>query len=93
MGGGRSYVLIAYTPLFEFNVLFDTKIGFQYQFDFGLGISVFGEYCKGTRIMAQIEGYYNYSDGGVTTREDYITNGDYWNAGIGISYTFKNTRK
>jgi len=85
------YTLSAYSPLHSFNILLNARIGFVYQFDFGVGISVFGEYYKGTRTMSDIFSQYN---GGCTERYvTYNTKGDYWNTGIGISYSFKNTCK
>jgi len=98
MGWKTSYCLIAYSPMREINILLNTKIGFMYQFNFGLGISVFGEYYKGTRTMVMIDAIYNEklsneSDYYPERVSNYETKGDCWNAGIGISYTFKNTRK
>jgi len=92
------YRLIAYSPTCGINFLLNTKIGFRYQFGFGLGISVFGEYYKGTRTMVLINAIFSekpFNDYGYNfeRKSNYETKGDYWNTGIGISYSFKNTNK
>jgi hypothetical protein len=93
--GKTNYRLISYAPMCGINILLNAKIGFMYKFDFGLGISVFGEYYKGTRTMVLIDAVYkeklnSESDYGYARRAHYESKGDYWNTGIGISYSFKN---
>ena len=93
--GKVHYHLRTFSPMCGINILLNTKIGFMYKFDFGLGISVFGEYYKGTRTMAMIDGVYKETYHAIPSESEtsYETKGDYWNAGIGISYSFKNTNK
>jgi len=92
------YKLIAFSPICGINFLLNTKIGFRYQFGFGLGISFFGEYYKGTRTMVLINATFSdkpFNDYGYNFERtsNYKTKGDSWNAGIGISYSFKNANK
>ena len=89
-----NYTLSTLTPLHSFNVLLNAKMGFMYQFDFGLGISIFGEYYKGTRTMVTVyadytETYFDtYGNYGNKSKANYKSKGDYWNTGIGVSYSF-----
>jgi len=89
--GKTHYQLCVDAPIYGINILLNTKIGIMYKFDFGLGISVFGEYYKGFRTMAVIDATYTKVYSGIpsSTQTNYETKGDYWNAGIGISYSFK----
>lgn len=93
--GKLHYDMCLYSPASGINILLNTKIGFMYQFDFGLGISVFGEYYKGTFTMATIDVVYTEIYNGIPskTMSYYKTKGDYWNAGVGISYSFKQSGK
>jgi hypothetical protein len=52
------------------------------------GVSVFGEYYKGTRTMAHVRAQYDSND----FWSNYETKGDFWNTGIGISYTFSKSK-
>jgi len=89
-----AYDLATLSPTYGINILLNAKIGFIYQFDFGLGISIFGEYYKGTRRMATVSAVYTeayseiYGNYGNKSKANYITKGDYWNTGIGVSYSF-----
>jgi len=93
--GKTHYQLSIDAPECGINILLNTKIGFMYKFDFGLGISVFGEYYKGFRSMATINATYTEIYGGLPSysQSSYDTKGDYWNAGMGISYSFKKSNK
>ena len=86
--GETSYHLLSYSPMCGINFLLNTKLGFMYQFNSGLGMSVFGEYYKGTRTMVTIGATYkdkllNESDYSAEKTSSYETKGDYWNVGIG----------
>jgi hypothetical protein len=96
--GKTSYRLWSLSPMCGINILLNAKIGFMYRFDFGLGISVFGEYYKGTRNMVLIQAAYKEKlnseiDYGIERMSHYESKGDYWNTGIGISYSFKGISK
>jgi len=86
------YRVLALSPIHGINILLNPKIGFMYQFNFGLGISVFGEYYFGLLNMGHIIA--QYGDLPIWESESWSTyrfKGDYWSAGVGISYTLKKT--
>ena len=90
----KNYTLSTLSPFHSFNILLNAKIGFIYQFDFGLGISIFGEYYKGLRNMVYINAQYveNLWSSSISSIT-YKSKGDYWNTGIGVSYSFKKDYK
>jgi len=91
------YTLRVSSPMCGINILLNMKAGFMYRFDVGLGLSVFGEYYKGTRTMAEIVGFNsiqsNQNPIPSNTYSHYKTKGDYWHTGIGISYSFSHSKK
>lgn len=86
------YNLSALAPYNNIHLLINTKMGLSYNFDIGLSLSVFGEYYQGTRTMATIRGEYNnfkrieYIN--LNAKSLYITRGNYWSTGLGLSYSF-----
>jgi hypothetical protein len=83
------------------NCLVNAGIGFVYQFKCGIGVSIYTEYYSGlvdmARIRLQAETTVYETNGSKYTRLDppqYIVfRGDYWHAGLGVSYTFKRKEK
>ena len=95
------YSTIVEAPLQKMNILLNVGLGFSYQFKFGLGFSLYGEYYAGTMNMARIaipyrqEQFNNISDTWEFYNEgtEYVTSrGDYWNIGLTVSYKFKNKK-
>lgn len=99
---GFGYSIQCTSPQHAVNVLFTSTLGLLYKFDNGLGLSLFGDYYLGMREMARVEiSYERFMDGisyntldGTDTDvgegvEKLIYRGDYWNVGLGISYTFQ----
>jgi hypothetical protein len=93
-----AYYTMIYAPRKPLNILLNAGFGFAYTFDFGLGLSVYTEYYTGVMNMAQISIHFRQEqyehrlnewesyDEGV----EYVNfRGDYWNVGLGVSYTFK----
>ena len=79
----------------KINFLAHAGIGFEYRFKNGLTLSLCGEYNIGTRIMGEIT-----INNHIPTHYDYVIpadkiylKGDYWNVGLGISYTFKQKKE
>ncbi|MDD4210744.1 MAG: hypothetical protein PHI52_10455 [Bacteroidales bacterium] len=89
------YDLYVTSPSNPVNVLISTGIGCNYRFKSGIGLSLFGEYYTGLRNMATICIPYTLvnMDTGLSPgsyEDEYLTyRGDYWNVGLGISYTFQ----
>ncbi|MDR0367610.1 MAG: PorT family protein [Bacteroidales bacterium] len=89
------------SPLQKMNVLLSLGAGISYQFPFGLGLSIYGEYYAGTANMARIAitcrqeqfnavsktwDFYNENVEYVTCR------GDCRNFGLTVSYKFKHKK-
>ena len=93
------YNLDVTAPIKPINFLISAGIGCNYQFKNGIGINLFGEYFTGLRTMANIRIPYTLvnMDTGLSPgcyEDERITyRGDYWYAGLGISYTFQKKRE
>jgi hypothetical protein len=96
------YSTIVEAPLRKMNILLNLGAGFSYQFKFGLGFSVYGEYYAGTMNMTRVaipyrqEQFNNISNSWEFYNEgtEYVTSrGDYWNVALAISYKFKNRKQ
>ena len=83
----------------KINLLVDVGTGFSYRLKNGLGFWIEGEYYIGTRIMGELHiknKIIDLSNMDIPLKEYdefLIIKGDYWNVGIGISYTFKQNNK
>lgn len=91
------YSTVLNAPLHKVNILLNLGLGLSYQFKFGMGLTLFGEYYAGTMNMAQLIIPYHQEQFNSTSNtwefysegKEFITfRGDYWNAGLTISYKF-----
>jgi hypothetical protein len=89
------------SPLHKMNLLLNMGMGISYQFPCGIGLFAFAEYYAGIINMSNIEVQYevltDYPDGTFNREtepvQQIVFRGDYWHAGLGVSYTFKRKEK
>lgn len=83
----------------KINLLVDVGAGFSCRLKNGLGFWIEGEYYIGTRIMGELlikNRIIDLLNRDIPLKEYdefLIIKGDYWNVGVGISYTFKQKNK